>query len=69
MSCIAEVEHSTVLYTCTRSPERVRKLLSQAFIYLRTGDNSTVGYIQGVNGAMQVQPVTSVHGVMLSTAS
>jgi MFS family permease len=25
-----------------------------AFIYLRTGDNSTVGYIQGVNGAMQL---------------
>lgn len=25
-----------------------------AFIYLRTGDNSVVGYIQGVNGAMQL---------------
>ena len=67
MSC--EGEHFTVLFTCARSPKDVRSLLSQAFIYLRTGDNSTVGYIQGVNGAMQVRPVTSVHGVMLSTAS
>lgn len=33
----------------------------QAFIYLRTGDNSTVGYIQGVNGAMQVGAVPAAH--------
>ena len=32
--------------------------LAKAFIYLRTGDNSTVGYIQGVNGAMQVRRAT-----------
>ena len=29
------------------------------FIYLISGSNSTVGYIQGINGCMQASPVGS----------
>ena len=29
------------------------------FIYLISGSNSTVGYIQGINGCMQASPVSS----------